>query len=115
MHKQLHWEIQLQSGSDLSYQIDVQNIEKITAAHIHMGRSDENCPIVASLFKARTPTGNITGELVGGTLSAENLKGQLVGREILDLLDHCDRGDAYINIHTGANPDDELRGMIHQG
>ncbi|MGB7634706.1 MAG: CHRD domain-containing protein [Nitrososphaeraceae archaeon] len=42
MHKQLHWINSAaveESGNDISYEINVQNIEKITAAHIHMGRS----------------------------------------------------------------------------
>ncbi|MFZ0555450.1 MAG: CHRD domain-containing protein [Nitrososphaeraceae archaeon] len=42
MHKQLHRINSAaveESGNDISYEINVQNIEKITAAHIHMGRS----------------------------------------------------------------------------
>lgn len=35
------------SGSDISYKIDLQNIEEISSAHIHMGRSDENGPLIA--------------------------------------------------------------------
>lgn len=103
------------SGSDISYIIDVQNIEEISSAHIHMGRSDENGPIIASLFKPQTPTGKINGELVNGTLSAENLEGPLVGKQISELLDLFDRGEAYVNIHTAANPDGEIRGTIQQG
>ena len=67
-----------------------------------MGRSDENGPIIASLFKPQTPTGIINRELVNETLSAE-------------LLDLFDRGEAYVNIHTAANPDGEIRGIIQQG
>lgn len=103
------------SGSDISYKIDVQNIEEISSAHIHMGRSDENGPIIASIFKPQTPTGKINGELVNGTLSAENLEGPLVGKQISELLDLFDRGEAYVNIHTAANPDGEIRGIIQQG
>jgi hypothetical protein len=80
-----------------------------------MGRSDENGPIIASLFKPQTPTRKINGELVNGTLSAENLEGPLVGKQISELLDLFDRGEAYVNIHTAANPDGEIRGIIQQG
>lgn len=93
------------SGSDISYEIDVQNIEEITGADIYMGGSNENGPVVASLFKPQTPSGKISGELVSGTLSADNLEGPLLGKQISDLLDLFDNGEAYVNIHTAANPD----------
>lgn len=70
MHKQLHWINSAaveESGSDISYEINVQNIGKITAAHIHMGRSGKkNGPIVASLFEPQTPTGITSRKLASG-------------------------------------------------
>lgn len=47
---------------------------------IREGGSDENGPIIASLFKPQTPTGKINGGLVNGTLSTENLEGLLAGK-----------------------------------
>jgi hypothetical protein len=79
------------------------------------GRRDENGPMFASLFEPQRPTGKISGELVSGTLSADDLKGLLVGKQISDLLDLFDSDEAYVNIHTAANPDCEIRGTIHQG
>jgi CHRD domain-containing protein len=52
---------------------------------------------------------------VNGTLSTENLEGPLVGKQISELLDLFDMGEAYVNIHTAANPDGEIRGTIQQG
>jgi hypothetical protein len=79
-----------------------------------MGRSDENGPIVVTLFKPKMPTGEITGELVSGRLSAQNLKGPLQGRQISDLVDLFDRGEAYVNSHTVDDPNGEIRGTIQQ-
>jgi hypothetical protein len=59
----------------------------VTAVHIHMGRSDENGQRVITLFKPKTPTGEITGELMSGRLSAQNLQGPLQGRQISDQVD----------------------------
>jgi hypothetical protein len=103
------------SGSDMSYEINVQNIAEVTAAHIHMGKSDENGPIVVTLFKPETPTGEINGELVIGTLSAQDLEGILEGKQISELVDLFDRGEAYVNVHTVKNPNGEIRGAIQQG
>lgn len=103
------------SGSDISYEINVQNIEEISVVHIREGRRDENRPMFASLFEPQRPTGKISGELVSGTLSADNLKGLLVGKHTLHLLDLFDSDEAYANIHTAANPDGEIRGTIQLG
>lgn len=51
---------------------------------------------------------------MNGTLSTENLEGPLVGKQISELLDLFDMGEAYVNIHTAANPDGEIRGTIQQ-
>ncbi|HET6730478.1 MAG TPA: CHRD domain-containing protein [Nitrososphaeraceae archaeon] len=102
------------SSSEMSYEINVHNIDRVTAAHIHMGRSDENGPIVVTLFKPKMPTGEITGELVSGRLSAQSLEGPLQGRQISDLVDLFDRGEAYVNLHTVDDPNGEIRGTIQQ-
>lgn len=52
---------------------------------------------------------------MSGTLSADNLKGLLVGKQTLDQLDLFDSDEAYTNIHRVANPDGEIKGIIQQG
>jgi hypothetical protein len=103
------------SASRLAYSINVQDIDKVTAAHIHMGRSDENGPIVVTLFDPDTPTGEINGELVSGTITAQNLEGPMQGKQLSDLIDLIDVGGAYVNVHTETNPSGEIRGTIQQG
>lgn len=103
------------SASRLSYSISVQDIDEVTAAHIHMGRSDENGPIIVTLFKPDTPTGEITGELVSGTITSQNLEGPMQGKQLSDLIDLFDAGDTYVNVHTETNPNGEIRGTIQQG
>lgn len=103
------------SGDQISYGINVQNIEEVTAAHIHMGNSEENGPVVVTLFDPQTPTGSINGELAGATITSQNLEGPLKGRQISNLVDLFDAGEAYVNVHTLTNPDGEMRGTIQQG
>lgn len=52
---------------------------------------------------------------MSGTLSADNLERPLLGKQISDLLDLFDNGEAYVNIPTAANSDGEIRGPIQQG
>ncbi|MGA7369223.1 MAG: CHRD domain-containing protein [Nitrososphaeraceae archaeon] len=103
------------SSSDMSYEITAQSIEEVTAAHIHMGKNNENGPVVFTLFDPDTPTGEINGRLVSGTINVQSLEGPLEGKQISDLVDLFDRGDAYVNVHTQTNPNGEIRGTIQQG
>ncbi|MDF2737066.1 MAG: hypothetical protein K0S93_922, partial [Nitrososphaeraceae archaeon] len=41
---------------NIGYSVNVSNIDKVTAAHIHIGKLGENVPIVVTLFKAETPS-----------------------------------------------------------
>jgi hypothetical protein len=85
------------------------------AAHIHMGGSDENGPVIVTLFDPDKPTSEINGELVSATITAQNLEGPLDGKQISDLADLFDAGRAYVNVHTQTNPDGEIRGTIQEG
>ncbi|HET9805833.1 MAG TPA: CHRD domain-containing protein, partial [Nitrososphaeraceae archaeon] len=52
---------------NISYSVEVSNIDKVTAAHIHSGKIGENGPIVVTLFKAETlSTEPINGNLASG-------------------------------------------------
>ena len=103
------------SGSQLTYEITLQNIEKVTAAHIHSGDGNENGPIVVTLFDPDTPTGAINGELVRSIITADDLEGPLENKQISDLVDLFESGQAYVNVHTQTNPNGEIRGTILQG
>ena len=103
------------SSDQMFYEINLQNIDEITAAHIHMGENDENGPVIVTLFDPDTPTSEINGELVSATITPQNLEGPLEGRQISDLVDLFDTGAAYVNVHTQTNPDGEIRGTIQEG
>ena len=101
----------------LTYKITVNDIDKVTMAHIHKGKTGENGPIVATLFNSPSPTGLIKGAGVGnmlaqGNLRANNLEGLLTGKHITDLIKMIKDGDAYVNVHTVQNPKGEIRGQV---
>ena len=84
----------------------------ITAAHIHSGNVGENGPVIVTLFSSDTPTGRTNGILSEGTISSSDLEGPMEGRDISDLVSAMSNGVTYVNVHTQANPDGEIRGQI---
>jgi hypothetical protein len=99
----------------LSYKVTLNNIDKVTMAHIHKGKASENGPIIVTLFNSpSSPTGKLNGNntLVQGNIIADNLEGLLAGKRIPDLIKMIKDNDVYVNVHTIQNPKGEIRGQI---
>jgi hypothetical protein len=99
-------------GNTVEYKVIVVNMNNVTQAHIHLGNSSQAGPIVASLFNASTPTGPIIGDLTEGNITSADLMGPLQGKLLSDLITLMQNGTAYVNVHTGQNPEGEIRGVI---
>jgi hypothetical protein len=100
-------------GDEMSYDLEVEDIEGVLFAHIHQGSDSENGPIVVTLFNATDgPTDEIDGTLESGDFAAEDFEGPLQGQNMTDLVDAIESGQAYVNVHTEANPPGEIRGTI---
>ena len=107
-------ELEIQEGDDeIEYFVDVRDIIDVTAAHIHEGAEGEVGDIVATLY-SDSASGEIDGELTSGVLDASDLEGPLAGQDIDDLVQLIDDGEAYVNVHTTANPDGEIRGQLDE-
>jgi hypothetical protein len=96
----------------LSYNVNVKDMQKVTASHIHQGKVGVNGPVVITLFKTNTPSAMTNGLLSKGTITATNLEGPLKGKQISDLISMIKSGNAYVNVHTEANPKGEIRGQL---
>lgn len=103
-------------GSELSYRLNVANIENVTQAHIHLGARGENGGVVAWLYPDGPPDilipGRTNGTLATGTITDADLVGALAGQTVADLVDLIEAGQAYVNVHTSENPGGEIRGQI---
>ena len=99
-------------GRELSYKLQVKNIENPTAAHIHLGMKGKSGPPLANLFTGPKKEGKFSGDLSEGTIVAENLSGELMGKSLADLVQLIKSGKTYVNVHTDANPNGEIRGQI---
>lgn len=104
-------------GEELTYKLIVANIEDVLMAHIHQAPAGVNGPIVVWLYPSAPPPqlipGRTQGVLAEGTITAGDLTGPLEGMDLDDLLADLRGGNAYVNVHTEANPPGEIRGQIH--
>jgi len=104
-------------GTELSYRLIASNIENILQAHIHWpGAAGTNAGVVAFLYPDAPPAelipGRHDGTLATGTITSADLIGPLAGMTIADLVDGILAGNAYVNVHTTANPGGEIRGQL---
>ena len=66
-----------------------------TAAHIHMGAAGSNGPVIVPFTKE----GDTYKAPAGAKLNADQLKA-------------FKSGDLYVNVHSAANPNGEIRGQL---
>ncbi|MGH9979703.1 MAG: CHRD domain-containing protein, partial [Nitrososphaeraceae archaeon] len=99
-------------GDEMSFDIQVEDMEGATQAHIHQAREGVNGDVVVGLFNSTEPTDVNDGTLEDGDFTAEDFVGPLQGQNMSDLVDLMDNGQAYVNVHTEANPGGEIRGTI---
>ncbi len=120
-------------GTGLSYQVFVQNIRNVVAAHIHLGQPGVNGPVVLTLFATSPPGVSFVGTLRTGAGSAllasgrgTTLEGPLAGQPMSALIAQMEAGNTYVNVHTndgvppadtgpGDFPGGEIRGQIRPG
>jgi len=103
------------AGTHMKYTLNVTNIDKVIAAHIHQGSSTANGPIVVNLFIPSGPTGKVSGTLTQSSINSTSLIGPLKGKQMTDLIKLINSGNAYVNVHTSQNPAGEVRGQISSG
>ena len=101
------------TGEDsITYSVDATDIQGVTAGHIHSGKQGENGPIVVTLLKNDPPINEVSET---GLITADKLEGPMAGKQLSDLVTAMSNGETYVNIHTEANPNGEIRGQITAG
>jgi hypothetical protein len=101
---------------NMYYSVNVSNIDKVTAAHIHSGKTGENGPIVVTLFKTESPSSEVmNGILTSGNITNADLEGPMAGKTLIDLNKAMELGETYVNVHTEKHPNGEIRGQIKGG
>jgi hypothetical protein len=91
-------------GKDMNYDLSATNLNGFMMAHIHQGKAGENGqPLTAPLSIGK------------GKITSSDLQGPLAGKQISDLVDIINNGQAYVNVHTDKNQNGEIRGQITSG
>lgn len=105
------------SGKSMTYRLYVTDVVGVSMAHIHIGPAGQEGPVAAWLYPSHPPAqvkkGKFTGVLAHGTITASDLMGPLEGKTLADLAQDIKSGDVYVNVHTTAHPEGEIRGQIH--
>jgi hypothetical protein len=115
------------AGAGLYFHLEATQIERVTAAHIHLGREGADGPVVAVLLGLPIDGSNalttdptipdpVPTLVVRGTLTDDDI----VARPALGfdgtlaaLLTWMRSSAAYVNVRTVAYPDGEIRGQIY--
>lgn len=98
------------ANSTITFNVTVNNLLSPTMAHIHVGSTSQDNPVFALSLLATAPaTGVFTGALAAGTAAGSSVVG---GETFATLAAAIRSGNAYINVHTVANPGGELRGQL---
>ena len=93
------------------FNLVVNNIRNVVAAHIHLGMPGENGPPVATLYGPVAPGGGKhNGLLAKGVITASDLMGPLEGMTIVALVEEIKAGNAYINVHTSDGEGEDNTG-----
>jgi CHRD domain len=97
------------SNSTIDFSVSVTGLVNPTVAHIHIGGVDVAGPPVVTLLATPPAAGTFTGVLASGTINAAMITG---GETFATLVAKIRSGEAYINVHTTANPGGEIRGQL---
>lgn len=100
-------------GDELSFKLNVANIEDVIGAHIHNAPAGENGGIVVFLFgdPFADPV-TVNGTLAEGSITASDVLDPFAG-DFDALVDAMESGDTYVQVHTLDHPPGEIRGQIH--
>lgn len=93
----------------VEFLLSASSITGITAAHIHSGAAGVAGPVVVTLFQPGAPTGSVNGVFASGSITATSLPSGVTLESLKTLLLS---GNAYVNVHTTANPSGEIRGQV---
>lgn len=91
----------LQNDSVLAFSISVNDIDAARGAHIHAGGAGQNGAVLVPLFGGPPTAEDFSGTLAEGTVAVAD-----------SVLAAMRAGQAYVNVHTAANPPGEIRGQI---
>jgi len=99
------------TNDEIRYEVNVTDMDKVNAAHIHLAEAGKNGPVVLTLFMGG-PTEQVNGTVGEANVTASNLEGPMKGKDVTDLVTAMKNGTTYVNVHTTDFPNGETRGQL---
>lgn len=96
--------------NSVTFTVTVAGLTNVTAGHIHVGKASVAGAVIVGVAPAILPTGTFSGTFNSGTIVAGDLASAPV--TMTSLIALIRNGDAYVNLHTTANPGGEIRGQL---
>lgn len=97
-------------AATMDYQLIAANIENVVASHIHCAPAGVNGPVGVTLFSGGPVSPD--GILAEGTIMAPDPGNRCDWMSMEEVFAAIRSGNAYVNVHTQANPGGEIRGQI---
>jgi CHRD domain len=98
--------------TSIDWTMTLTNMLNVTASHIHApATAGVNGSVIINLFipNQPPPTGTLNGIVARGSIT--NAYNSGVSLDSLRVL--FNNGNAYVNVHTSANPGGEIRDQVH--
>lgn len=98
------------NGDVINWTLSLTNMTAVIASHIHgPAVAGVNTGVIINLFLPNVATGTVNGVVAQGTIT--NANNANVSLDSLRVL--FNNGNAYVNVHTSANPGGEIRDQVH--
>ncbi len=97
-------------GTEIDWTMNLTNMTGVIASHIHgPAAAGVNTGVIINLFLPNVATGTVNGEVAHGSIT--NANNANISLDSLRVL--FNNGNAYVNVHTSANPGGEIRDQVH--
>lgn len=100
------------NSTTMNYRVNITGIYHPSGIGIHMGKMGSNGDLLVDLMKQATEQPTKLGIILTGSFTSPDLKGSMLGKNILDLVTSMKSGDTYISVDTKKHPTGEIRGQI---
>ena len=97
----------------LEFELEVEDIDNVVAAHIHCAPEGVNGPVGVTLFGGPAVSFDDDGTLAEGIITAPDPGNACGWMDLNDILTALASGNTYVNVHTFPGiPSGEIRGQI---
>jgi CHRD domain len=99
-------------GTEIDWTLTLTNMTGVIASHIHGPAAvGVNTGVIINLFLPNVATPTLNGVVGRGIIT--NANNANISLDSLRVL--FNNGNAYVNVHTSANPGGEIRDQVHPG